>query len=424
MNLKLLMIVAAFITSWCTFSQEHLLVYHGSGNTTQVFRASDKNSVLNPTIKLEQGEVLTVTVVNPNPLLYSYTLKTADIEIKTEEKEVTDLLATFSTILASRSTGFSATVQTNTNRYKNIIEQLTKDINQAKTYIINSDTPESIAQALAFDPTVGFRKALTDINGMPNTQYRFNNANLLSDLNALADSAGVDTFEKEAFKLLNSSLVEKINEIKKQTSFATTQTIWRQDFKISDKSTQISIEIEKIDKNNNTLRRDGNASAPFVINVAVVEPYFKRAILELVPVANITYAGDYNEFYLEDNIVKSRERSKTTINSGIILNVNIKRFGDTKEMAVGLGPGYKFNSQGNDFENFYLSALFSYKNFLRIGAGFGYSQVPTDELKGGIQVGDALPADISDLNDLIQYKEKPSVFLTISFTGLNLTKKK
>lgn len=423
MKLKTLISMLVLLSNVLTFGQTQLKIYHGSGNVSQVFDASNI-SVMNPKIRLNEGDIFTVTIVNPNPSLYSYKLKTEELEIKSEDKAITDLLSVFNTILTARAggAGFMA-VQLQTNNYKDVLIQLTKDINEAKNYIIKSDIPESPAQALAFDSSAGFRNAILKIAGMSNAQYRFNNTSLLTDLNTLSDSAGADSFEKEAFKLLNSSLVDKIKEIKKQTD-ASVSTIWKKDFKVGEKPTKISIEIEKIDKSNASLIRDGNGSTPFVLDVAQIEPYFKRAVLELVPVANFVFAGNYNEFYLKNGIVQSRESTKTTVNPGVILNVNVARFGEAKEMSLGIGPGYKLNSAENNFDNLYFSALFSYKNFLRIGAGLGLSQVPKDELKDGIKVGDNLPANISNLDDLVQYAEKTSVFLTISFTGLNLTKKK
>ncbi|WP_131450783.1 hypothetical protein [Flavobacterium subsaxonicum] len=426
MKLKIIFITATCLMSLVAMSQNHLLVYHGSGGTTQVFDAQN-HSVVNPSVRLEEGQTFTITVLNPNPALYSYKLKTADIEVKAEEKEITDLLSTFSTILGSR-VGNSAVAAflalTPLQKYHVIIKELSDAVDLAKKHIKDSDVAESIIQAQAYDSNVGFRKAVRDIGTMPNGQYKFNNPNLLNDLNALSDLSGVGTLEKEAFRLLNNSLVEKINEIKKQANPATTLTVWTETFKVTEKTTQISIEIEKIDKNNTSLVRDGNGAAPYILNVALIEPYFKRATLELVPVASITHSNYYNEFYLENNVVRSRERSKTMFNTGIILNVNIARFGVAKEMAVGIGPGYKFSAEENDFENLYLSALFSYKNFLRVGVGFGFSKVPRDDLKGGVKTGDLLPANISNLDDLIQYEEKPGFFFTISFAGLNLTKKK
>ena len=401
-------------------SQIQFKVYHGINKETQVYDNSDKQ-VSKPVVRMRQGESITVKVINPNPILYSYGLKYETITMESDDKAITDLLTTFNTIISTR-TG-AAAFTTITNDYKNAINNIINDINDVKKYICQSDKPELPEEALKYSRTGGFRFALDKIEGMPSSQFRFNNSTLLSDLNNLSDKAGIDEVEKEAFKILNSSLVEKVNQLKKQTSIQSTQTIWQQEFKVSDSAQKITIIISQLDKSNNTLMRDGNGK-DFELEIGTVIPYYKRSVLELVPVANFIFSKDVREFYLDNNIVQARMKATTTTNAGVVLNVNLARFGEAKEMSVGVGPGYKFNSTGNAFENLYLSTLFSYKNFLRIGFGFGFAQFPKDELKNGVKIGQALPSNISNINDLLQYEEKPSAFLSISFTGLNLTKKK
>ena len=401
-------------------SQIQFKVYHGINKETQVYDNSDKQ-VSKPVVRMRQGESITVKVINPNPILYSYGLKYETITMESDDKAITDLLTTFNTIISTR-TG-AAAFTTITNDYKNAINNIINDINDVKKYICQSDKPELPEEALKYSRTGGFRFALDKIEGMPSSQFRFNNSTLLSDLNNLSDKAGIDEVEKEAFKILNSSLVEKVNQLKKQTSIQSTQTIWQKEFKVSDSAQKITIIISQLDKSNNTLMRDGNGK-DFELEIGTVIPYYKRSVLELVPVANFIFSKDVREFYLDNNIVQARMKATTTTNAGVVLNVNLARFGEAKEMSVGVGPGYKFNSTGNAFENLYLSTLFSYKNFLRIGFGFGFAQFPKDELKNGVKIGQALPSNISNINDLLQYEEKPSAFLSISFTGLNLTKKK
>jgi len=404
-------------------AQVQFKVYHGASGESQVYDNLDKQ-VTKPIIRMQQGETFTVKVINPNPILYSYSLKYETVIIDSDDKAITDLFSTFNKIISARTGGAAFTAKSSTtDTYKNAINALIKDINDAKGYIRQSDKPELPDDALKYSRLGGFRFALDKINSMPDDQFRFNNTSLLVDLNSLSDQASVDDIEKQAFKLLNSSLVEKVNEIKKQTNFQSTQTIWQKDFKVSDSAQKIKLVISKIDKNNTALIRDGNGK-DFELELGTVIPFYKRSVLELVPVVNFVFSKDVREFYLDNNLVQNRMKSKTTTNAGMVLNVNFARFGEAKEMSVGIGPGYKFDSSGDTFENFYLSAMFSYKSFLRIGFGVGFAQFPSDELKNGVKVGQSLPANIPNLNDLIQYQEKPSAFLTLSFTGLSLTKKK
>lgn len=422
--MKLLFFIAYLFFTTALSAQTQLKVYHGGNGESQVY--NELNNVINkPKIKLKQGDLFSVKVLNANPLFYNYSLKYENLVIESEDKAITDLLVTFNTILATRSGTAAFTAKTvETDQYKAGVNTLITDINLARDYIRESDKPEGPDDALVYRRTAGLRQALDKIAAMSNAQFHFHNSNLLNDLNGASDKASVDEVEKEAFRLLNSSLVQKVNEIKKNTDPQTTVTIWQNEFKVTDTATKITLLINKIDKNNATLIRDGNGATEFPLEIATIIPYYKRATLELVPVANFIFSRNVREFYLENNIIQNRLKPKTTVSPGVVLNINFANFGETKEMSVGIGPGYKFNSKGDGFENFYLSTLLSYKNFLRIGLGVGFAQFPMYELKGGGKVGQPLPTNISNLNDLIEYEEKASGFLTIAFTGLNLSKKK
>ena len=404
-------------------AQVELKVYHGASGETQVYDNSDK-LINKPIIRMTQGEVFTVKVINPNPILYNYTLKYETVTVESDDKTITDLFTQFNKIILSRPPSSSGQLTSATDDYKTAINTLVGDINTAKNDIDSSDKPELPDEALKYMRTGGFRLALDKINSISRDKFHLNSPSLLTDLNTLSDKASVDDIERQAFKLLNSSLVEKANEIKNETNFQSTETIWQKDFKVSDSAQKVSIVITKKDKSNMSLKRDGNKDKGFELVVATIVPYFRRSVVELIPVANFIFSRNFREFYLDNNVVQTRMKAKTTTSASVVLNVNFARFGEEKEMAIGIGPGYKFNSLGDAFESFYLSTLFSYKNFLRIGLGVGFAQLPADQLKDGTMIGQPLPANISILSDVIQYQETPSVFLTLSFTGLSLTQKK
>lgn len=404
-------------------SQVQFRVYHGLNGESQVYDVSGKE-VSKPVLRMKQGDRFSVKVVNPNPLLYKYTLKLETVQIESESKEITDILTTFGTIIAGRLSvrGF-APKTTETSAYNAAINSLLGDINQAKKYLLESDNPESPEDALKYNRTGGYRKAIDNIKSMLTDKFKFNSNTILADLNELSDSAALDKVEKEYFRLLNNALAAKVDDIKKQIDLNSAPAIWQKEFKVTDSAQKISLVISRNDTKMDNLVRDGSLK-DFELEIGSVIPFYKRSVIELVPVANFIFSKGVREFYLDNDLVQTRMRTTTLTNAGMMLNVNFARFGESKEMSVGMGPGYKFNDKGDAFENLYLSALFSYKNYLRFGFGFGFAQVPAEQLKNGVKVGQALPSNISNLNDLIQYEEKPSMFLTISFTGLNLTKKK
>ena len=406
-------------------SQDLLQVYHGRNGESVVYN-SNNMVVSKPLIKKTIGEKFSIKVLNPNPLFYKYTIRYEQQKSETDSKEIADFLSTLNTILAARNgVGALAGVLDPTfNSYKIAINTLINDINSAKKILDNSDMPELPEDALNLRRVAGLRKAIDLITAIPTDQYRFNNSSLLSDLNLASNAiAGADDVEKQAFGLLNNSLVQKVNEINKSISGQEIKTIWESEFEVTDTPTKIFLVITKINPDNKTLIRDGGLSEKS-IEIATIIPYYKRSTLELIPVGTFQFAKDVREFYVENEIVKTRFKQKTTFNSGTVLNINLVRFGELKEMSFGVGPGYRFSSNSDALENIYFSTLFSYKNFIRIGIGIGFSQFPSEELKDGGKIDQPLPSNITNLNDIIAYQEKLTGFLTLSFTGLNLTKKK
>lgn len=404
-------------------AQVQFKVYHGVNGESKVY--DNANRLLSkPIIRMRHGEVFSVQVINPNPLFYNYTLKNDALSIKSEESEITDVLSIFSSIISQKLNNGSAFVAPKSvENYKDALTNLTRQIDLAREYLRKSDRPELLEDALNFRRNAGFRFALDEVNKLSKAKGDFNSPTLLDDLNKICDETFDDSsFERRAFRLLNSSLVGNVNDIKSKVSM-TTKTVWEKEFVVTDTSQLMKLVISKNNTNDKTSERDG-AFNDYEIVLGTIKPYYKRAILELVPVANFIFSRNVKEIYLQDNIVLSRLKQKTTVSAGMVLNVNFANFGESKEMSVGIGPGYKFNSNSDVLENFYLSTLFSYKNFLRIGLGVGFAQFPSEELKGGVKVGQQLPENINNLTDLIQYEEKPSAFITLSFTGLNLTKKK
>src|SRR5690554_1472260 len=92
----------------CFHAYSQLKVYHGMNGETQVY--DEFNNVVNkPKINMKQGEELTVKIVNPNPLFYSYTLKYENLVSETEDQVIIDLLATFNTLIANRPGGSAFT---------------------------------------------------------------------------------------------------------------------------------------------------------------------------------------------------------------------------------------------------------------------------------------------------------------------------
>jgi hypothetical protein len=65
-----------------------------------------------------------------------------------------------------------------------------------------------------------------------------------------------------------------------------------------------------------------------------------------------------------------------------------------------------------------IGPIISYRDVLRIGAAWGTSQLP-DGLKGA-NPGDALPGNVSNINDIVTTRGRGAFALTFAFSGLTI----
>jgi hypothetical protein len=423
--------ILLFISTCFTLNvySQVIYVYHGRNNETF---AADKSGMQlqEKSLRLDQGQTVRVIIKNPNPLFYKYTLKFEEQKLESESEDISATLAALGTILTSRivapairpgaAAPFAAPEPT-FEVYKTAVNTLLEDIAQAQNAIMDSDIPELPAEAFSNKRTNGYVKAIDEINGLSSSKYHFNDPSLTANFSAaLNDVHGLESITKKAFELLNTSLVQKVAEIKKLVPPTASRYI-ESTFIVTDKIIRVFLIITPLEENKKGLLRDV-FSEEQKLEIATILPNYKRALLELVPVGSFLFAKNINEFYLKDDIVKSRQVTQTTITPSVIINVNVSTFGPAKQMAAGIGLGYQFSGDSKALNNIFFSTLFSYKDFFRIGVGLGWAKYPY-QLKGAVE-GQVLPSNIDKIADVIDYKEKFTGFLNLSFTGLNLTPKK
>jgi len=425
--MKKIIVLVVFTIALTNVWAQNILVYHPrTGESIKLYN-SDKKPFDGKSLHFRQGEKFRIRILNPNPLFYKYELKYEEQEEESQDKSITDALALLSTVLSSRiaKTGRS---EIEFEQYKGAVNTLIGDIRKAQGIIDGSDVPELELTALQGDRSAGLKYAVDQILGtvqpgvtleLLDVKYRFRSPSLAEDLDELKKKiVDLDEVLDKALTLLNNSLVQKINEMKKIVSDLKTEI--DSEFVVGEKKTKVMLAISPTDTKKKLARVVTGDAA---MEIVTIIPDYKRSTLELVPVGNFLFAKDLKEFYIENDVIKSRSKSKTIFQPGVELNINLVSFGYSKEMSAAIGLGYKFSDEGDTFDNLYLSTLFSYKNFFRIGAGFGFASYP-DGLKNGLKEGDTMPEDVANLEDVIEYREKPTVFITLAFTGLNLTKKK
>ncbi|WP_020532540.1 hypothetical protein [Flexithrix dorotheae] len=434
---KLLFILILFLIKHISFCQD-LRIYHGENSESVFLKKNDKlenSSKQNVKIVRQVNGIVTINILNPNPFFYNYEIKTEDIEIKDEySNQFAELVTLINSLpdLANPGTNiFSQRIiplaATSFDIYQNYITQLDKDIKEAKKYIKISDQPETAEEAMKRiinDKGYGFRAAIFNIKSIPSDIARFNSESLEKDLNDILEKADADgsfvaslglganptlkSLYKSAFMSLNKQLVSIVKDILKITEKA---RIIRFQVPVKEnKQTNIKLIITKI-------KEDAKATRE-VINqeIATVFPLYVRKRFEVVPVVNLIFQSNRQKFSLENNLVVSKPDDDAMFNIGAMALMNFADFGENKEYGVGIGVGYSIEPGGRASSFFTVPSL-SYKSIFRLGFGFGYNLAPVG-LKNGATIGSPLPGNISNIDDVVNYKRKPAAFLTIAISGL------
>ncbi len=131
---------------------------------------------------------------------------------------------------------------------------------------------------------------------------------------------------------------------------------------------------------------------------------------------NLVFQSDRQKFSIEDNLVVSVPDDEAKFNIGAMALMNVASFGEFKEYGVGFGIGYSIEPGGKASSFFGIPSL-SYKDIFRVGFGFGYNMAPVG-LMNGAKVGFPLPSDITNIEDVVDYKRKLASVFTITIAGI------
>jgi len=441
---KLIFFVSAVLLQQ-TLSGQDLRIYHGEKSESVFLRQNDRLQNLNrESVTIVRGVdgIVTITVANPNPFFYKYAIKTEDVDIVDEYSNQFADLVKLITSMPEISNHFKSATgarapasnrdSTKFDRYKACLLNLSGEIKSARATIKKSDHPETPQEA--FDRKTnadgfGFRAAIENIQKISSEPGHFNSGTLEKDLNdklqvAIDDSSFYTAFNLDgastspdlkalfiqAFQELNNNLATSIGKI---VDITKQDKIIRFQVPVKDgKRTTVTLVVAKVNASDNVDRELLNEQ------VAVVLPLYVRKRFEVVPVVNLIFQGNRQKFSVKDGIVASEQDDDAKFNIGAMALMNFTSFGEFKEYGVGLGIGYSIEP-GGSASSFFLIPSLSYKSIVRIGFGFGYNLSPVG-LKDGATVGAALPANISNIDDVINYKRKPAAVLTIAISGLKL----
>ena len=437
----LLSIVFLLFFKQVLFSQD-VRIYHGEKSESVFLKQNDKlENSSKETVKIIRGAngIVTIHILNPNPFFYNYEIKTEDIDIKDDYSdqfaELVKLINSLPDLSNAGANPFTGSTSgtargvgpTSFDTYKTYIDSLYKDLNDAKRFIETSDRPETVEEALKRinnNAGHGFRTAIANIQGLPSGKGRFNSRSLEKDLNDIlkvavsdnsfaaslniAGSASLQTMFESAFKGLNNQLATSVKEILKVTE---KDRIMRFQIPVKEnKQTNVKLVVTKINEEDNVDRELLNEE------VATVIPFYVRKRFEVVPVVNLIFQSNRQKFNLENGVVRSTADDDAKFNIGVMALMNFASFGEFKEFGVGLGIGYSLQPGGKAGSFFAIPSL-SYKDAIRLGFGFGFNLSPVG-LKNGAKVDAQLPDNISNIEDVVDYKRKPAAVFTIAIAGL------
>lgn len=430
LRLKIIILLLA-CSEFKSNAQETIQIYHGQRGTTKIVSIASGEKILlsnKHTIVLEEGKEVRIEIINPNPVLYNYKFNKSDLKIEEETlpdisslvKALSSLTQTGGTPLLAGAGGGGAATPNELNILIAKINTLKSILTQIETEIANSDIPESIKQALDGGNDAGFRKAIVEIKKL------FNQNNLAVEEKALkdqlqkvitknqfpdndADGQGDPAFE-EAFKMYIESLGKMIAEIKTNFIDPSSPDLISFSFKVEQKAQEIAIEIQTTQSSH--AREIGNLISIFIV------PY-KKDKIELVPFYSMLHAKNQIKFEVENSVIVKGPESDFTFRPGFMLAANVRRFGEKKEFSVGPGLGFSIVPKTFDLANLTLGALFRYKDIFRLGLAWGMQKYPSG-LKDGAAVGAALPANVSRIEDVIEYSGKSVFMINFSVFGLKL----
>jgi hypothetical protein len=438
-----LFLLLSLFSNLILFSQD-IRIYHGEKSESVFLKRKDKlEDISRESVKILRNVsgIVSISIVNPNPFFYKYELKTEDVDIVDDYSNQFSDLVKIITSIPDISDHFKGAAPrtaapappTQFDMYRDVLIALNKEFQQVETAVKKSDQPETIKEAFDRIPSTsgrGFRAAISEIQSINAGKGHFNSKTLEKDLNDMVETSIADvSFNtalslgsigskpsleaafKQAFLLLNGNLAtaaDKIIQITKKDKILRFQVPVKEN-----KKTTVKLIITKVDeKNSSTIRELIDEE------IATVFPFYVRKRFEVVPVVNLVFQSNRQAFSVEDNLIKSIPDDDAKFNIGAMALMNFTSFGEFREYGVGLGVGYSLQPSGKSSSFFAIPSL-SYKDIVRLGFGFGYNLAPVG-LKNGAKVDAPLPQNISNIQDVIDYKRKPAAVFTIAISGLKL----
>lgn len=390
------------------------------------------------------GSQVCIEVVNPHPLVYSYSLGTRIDTTKFDLAAVASLSEVLLQTIgdAGLSVGVSAaaditgikshSVQAlkyvntpdSTSWWLKYLGQMTKlhgEAKQAQDSAAASDIPRSYKEVA--DGDTEFLRAKTFITKTLSREAgHFNDPSLASTFEryfadakaAAAQSADTATLGRhllEALRVASDQIVKTVGSFR--STWERTGSAVQECLTLGTEPTTVKLRVT---------RRDSAKAGPRTTGEPVsvkITPSYVRPWLKVVPVAYTVFLRDVRRFDIVDGVVKQDTDDETfDYRVGGMLALKLKEIGDDKSAAISIGLGSNLLGGGKAFEELLIGGLATYRDLFTIGIGWGQVKV-RDVLQSPATDGTALPSGKS-LSDLLAERDKSGVFLLFNLTGLKL----
>lgn len=429
-------------------------VHHGSPSGIRITARVDNGTVAGKSeTRLEDvvaaGREVCFEVTNPNPALYTYGLASNAAVTPAAELPTGGLVSFLKNALpvvpanvtkaASADPGFryfyfeTVTGETQPDPkawfadYVSALSDLGADVEKARNAARQSDLPDSgnAEGGTGAGTGAGYGSARQALAALGSGAGRFNDGNLettllglyktaQSRLQALPGASGdtAATYLLEVLRTHGESLANTRNQIR--TAFAAPADRVLQCKAVGAEPVTLSLRIDRRDPALAKNRAVGDS----VVRVAI-RPAYVRPWLEVMPVAYSVFSRNVPEFDVQDGMVTRRDDGEQfEFRTGGMLALRVLELGETREAALHIGAGSNLLGGGKALSEFYVGALFTYRDGFRIGLGWGQAQMP-DRLKSPAKVGDPLPAGLS-LKDAIIEDDRSAFFLIFNLADLSL----
>lgn len=446
-------------------SPTELMVYHGRGDSRAVTYevGTDRRTLTGQRqveLSLPEGARVCLDVMNAHTPFFSYDLRSAVDSANPKPPEFGNVLTILNAAVSTQATASNALTEGRPDElplnmvaasaepfkmlernqisafdsvytsYKERVDTLEAEVRRAREAVLRSVQPEDLRPTEAYvvkDQDRGLSYAQRSIEKLSAEPGRFNDPKLGGAIEAWQTRAlqrlGGDAASDLAQLMVNSlharsvTLLAARNTLREAYGKATLH--WRDCRAIGRGKTTLALGVRPRDTTQYALQRDTGS----IFSVVATSEY-PRNVVELVPLAFVAFPRNVTGFGIENDVVVEdvKYADNASVRIGTMLTTTPFRFGPTSEWA--LGPGIGTGIIGGDkpaLSDFFLGGLVSWRDWIRLGAGYGFSQAPL-RLTEGAQVGQRLPLSEGreSLDDFIEKKRVGTWFLTFTLAGLKI----